>query len=357
MLRVDPGGSFVNYDAPIGPHARLLDADGPNQTAAASSGRSSAVRSLRDPRRRQDSAGICENTSNVDNEERFARVLGKKRGTGSRVQPAGPPGSVGAPSKRIYARQLGALAFPERHGPAILLFAGVLAWLGAVAATIGGHEAVAVTALTTGAGMIGAAAYYSRVRKLPGVELAEVVLDAGGTYEAPPGSTPTEAVQDFTLKFASTVTGVRRTADNPPALVDRSYFLHVDAQVPRGMAARAAHEVILDFADYLRSHGWEIQREVTDQDHRRIDLVAVHDDEQLWVEVKPVVYALNQAIIREIAEHFPKPTDTTAKVRRALLLPVPPLVVSPEAIADFREKQLELWYADARVPQGFVRAA
>jgi hypothetical protein len=249
------------------------------------------------------------------------------------------------------------LAFPERHGPVILLFAGVLAWMGAVAATIGGHEAVAVTALTTGAGMIGAAAYYSRVRKLPGVELAKEMLDAGGSYEAPPSLTPTEAVQDFTLKFASTVAGVRRAADNYSASAGRSHFLHVGTQVPRGMAARAAYEVILDFADYLRSDGWEIQREVADQGHHSIDLVAAHGDEQLWVEVKPVVYALNSAIIREIAEGFPKPIGTAAKVRRALLLPVPPLVVSPEALADFREQQLELWYADVRAPQGFVRAA
>jgi len=254
-------------------------------------------------------------------------------------------------------RQLAALTFPERHGSVILLLAGVLAWLGAVAATIGGHEAVAVTALTTGAGMIGAAAYYSRVRKLPGVELAKAVLDAGGTYEAPRGSTPTEAVQDFASRFASTVTRIRRTADSPPAPVDRPYFLHVDGQVPSGMAARAAHEVVLDFADYLRSQGWEVQREMPGRDDRRIDLVAAHDNEQLWVEVKPVVYALNRAIIREIAGQFPQPIDTAAKVRRALLLPVPPVVVSPEAIADFREMRLELWYADAQAPQGFVQAA
>lgn len=68
---------------------------------------------------------------NVDSEESFAKVFGRKRGTGSRVQPAGPVGPVGTPSRHIYRRQLTALAFPERHGPAILLFAGVFAWLGA----------------------------------------------------------------------------------------------------------------------------------------------------------------------------------------------------------------------------------
>lgn len=292
----------------------------------------------------------------MDSEKRFAAVVGNKRGTGSGPQRPGPRAPVFAPRGRASRRQPKALAFPERNGPAILLIAGVLAWLGAVGATITGHEAVAVTALTTGAGMIGASAYYSRVRKLPGVELAKVVLEAGGTYEAPAGASPTEAVQDFALKLADTVPAAKLQDYRTPEHPGSPYFVHVETHVPRGMAARAGQEALLGFADYLRSQGWEIQREVADG-NRQVDLVASRETDELWVEVKPVVYALNRALIREIAERFPVATAKGRTVRRALLLPAPPLYVSPEAIADFRETRLELWYADARAPQRFVRAA
>jgi hypothetical protein len=246
--------------------------------------------------------------------------------------------------------------FPERNGAMVLFVAGIAVGIGVVVATAFGHDPVAVAALPTAAALIAASAYYSRVRKLPGVELADLI-EQGGSFQAPPDATPTEAVQQFAATVASNAASLEDLRDDRVRLTDSSYFIHVRERIPQGMVGRATWEGTSAFAHHLESQGWRVEHEVPAGDgRRRIDLVAEREGEVLLIEVKGVLYAMNPAIVREIVDSFPSPEHIPqgATVRRALFLPTPPLAVSPDALDDFRSHDLELWYAERG---RFVRAA
>jgi hypothetical protein len=264
--------------------------------------------------------------------------------------------SMTSDKRRNMVTRSAGISFPECHGAAVLLCSGFIAWAGAVAATVAGHGPVAVAAIPTGAGLLGAAAYYSRVRKLPGVELAEAVLGEGAAYQADPQATPTEAVQDFARKVAGELAAGDGEATGLSS--QRPYFLHVDRPIPQGMVARATWESQAEFSRFLESQGWNVRKEVLVDNDRRVDMVATRGHEELWIAIKGAIYALNPAVIREIAAQFPASTQAAggARVRRVLLLPTPPLVISADALRDFRENEIELWYGDYREPKGFVKA-
>jgi hypothetical protein len=135
------------------------------------------------------------------------------------------------------------------------------------------------------------------------------------------------------------------------------YFVHVDGVIPSGMVVRATWEATQDLAQHLRDEGWDVRQDVV-IGGREIDLVGSRSGEQLLIEVKGIIYALNRSIIREIAELLPRrEAGQDMRVRRVLFLPTPPLVVSPQALDDFRAHDLELWYADARASGGIARVA
>lgn len=202
----------------------------------------------------------------------------------------------------------------ETHGPWVLLAAAVAAWT--LAVILRANEAVATAFEASGATLVLAAVFFSRVRKVgkDGIELdPDRALGAALREPLREGDTPEEArvrALDAVSRNLEVQAGGRpRIGGAGEARRDARAVGLFDGEPSfrRAMMERDRREANLQagFGNWLSNQGYTVDVEPSDDSRVRVDLVATRGDQRILAEIRPTIEALNLLDASAIVAHRP----------------------------------------------------